>query len=887
MKQAFVTISRILMCVLCGGFMGASVYAQTNSAADSCPEPPSVIHLHYQFDWQPLDQKRLMGEFKLKCGLPSDVDWLVGMTATALNKQNVQVIGSQLSMKDDYGQVSIRLQTDKDDGQPRSVLFPVKYLEKDNKIFSYSEVTGVLREDQTLVLRYVVDDGRVRDPNSEIMVQWLRNDKIVRGATKSRYKLTAADVGTQIAVRLTMLDSRGEVQAENVVRKDGLIAMVVSPPEIRNLQIVGDAVVGKLLSLSYDYSDRNPTDAEENSEIIWLRDGYVIKGGSGPSYQIVPQDVGKRLSVQITPRNVRGETGKTSLASMQRAVEDELITLRPDILAGVEATENAEQPFEALAPELTPLDDTAQDDIQLVSDDDRAREGASINLTRGLQLSDLSPRQFTGLDLDKNDLLPQHVVDDIEAKMIGQEISLGSIKAVIEAVNEAFREEEFELSRALLPEQIITDGRLKLQLVQTTIGQIKIEDRDRMTESFVYNHLGLNEGDYISLAQLERSIRLFNAGNKSKLTTELAPGENFGETDIFVQVNEPDAIELPSFSVDNYANEVSDWRNNSATVLFNNLLGKDDETTVTYSDSGGSNSYSVLLSMPLSYKGTNFSASYAGSETKTVSGNPDTVGYRGTSNSFSLALSHPIIFEDQYSVYLSGSYGQSFNDLTQPISGDLLSESRGRKLTLSMPFSYSNGLTTVSVAPNWHIINTVTAIPPLEVWVQKFDGDVSVSQYLNERWTANLRGKFLYTRSRHMLNMPGEILSVGGPSSVRAYQPSESSGYQGYFVSGEFRTDLANWETIELPDYAPNIQPYIFVDHMLAHSQYKKSTRADYWSGYGAGVSIPSIFDVFSFDAYWSEPLDGAVHEAEKEAYDDQLIQFSLNARIPLQSKDE
>ena len=471
--------------------------------------------------------------------------------------------------------------------------------------------------------------------------------------------------------------------------------------------------------------------------------------------------------------------------------------------------------------------------------------------------------------------------------MIGQEISLGSIKAVIEAVNEAFKEQEYELSRALLPEQIITDGRLKLQLVQTTIGQIKIEDRDRMDERFVFNHLALNEGDYISLAELERSIRLYNAGNKSKLTTELAPGENFGETDIFVQVNEPEAIELPSFSVNNYANEVSDWRNNSATVLFNNLLGKDDETTVTYSDSGGSNSYSVLLSMPLSYTGTNFSASYAASQTKTVSGNPDTVGYRGTSNSFSLALSHPIVFKDQYSVYLSGSYGQSFNDLTQPITGDLLRESRGRKLTLSMPFSYSNGLTTVSFVPSWHIINTVTQIPPLEVWAQKFDGDVSVSQYLNERWTANLRGKFLYTRSRHMLNMPGEILSVGGPSSVRAYQPSESSGYQGYFVSGEFRTDLANWETIELPDDMPNIQPYIFIDHMLAHSQYKKSTRADYWSGYGAGVSIPSIFDIFSFDAYWSEPLDGAVHEQEKEAYDDQLIQFSLNARIPLQSKDE
>ena len=887
MKKAFVNITWVMICTLLVLAAGPLALAQTSAADHSCPEPPSVIHVHYQFDWQPADQKRLMSEFKLKCGLPSDVDWLVGQMATALNRQGVQVIGSQLSMRDDYGQVSIKLQTDKDDGQPRSVLFPVKYMEKDDNIFSYSEITGELREDKTLVLRYVVDDGRIRDPNSKITVQWVRNSKIVPSATKSRYKLTASDVGAQMAVRITMLDSRGVVQAERDVRTNGQVAMVVSPPQIRNLEIVGEGVVGKVVALSYDYSDRNPSDTEQNSEFVWLRDNYVIKGAGGPSYQIVPQDVGKRISVQVTPRNIRGETGKTSLVSLKRVIEDELITLRPDILAGADSSSAAEQPFEPLVPEIAPLNDTAEQDVALISDNDRARAGASINLTRGLQLTDLSPRQFTGLDLDKNELLPQQVVDDIEAKMIGQEISLGSIKAVIEAVNEAFKNEEYELSRALLPEQVISDGRLKLQLVQTTIGQIEIEDHDRMSGSFIYNHLGLREGDYISLAELERAIRLYNAGNKSKLTTELAPGENFGETDIFVQVNEPEAIELPSFSVDNYANEVSDWWNNSATVLFNNLLGKDDETTVTYSDAGGSNSYSVLLSMPLSYRGTNFSASYAASQTKTVSGNADTVGYRGSSNSFSFALSHPIVFEDQYSVYLSGSYGQSFNDLTQPITGDLLSESRGRKLTLSMPFSYSNGLTTVSFAPNWHIINTVTEIPPQEVWVQKFDGDVSVSHFLNERWTANLRGKFLYTRSRHLLNMPGEILSVGGPSSVRAYQPSESSGYQGYFVSGELRSDIANWESVNLPDEMPNIQPYIFIDHMLAHSQYKKSTRDDYWSGYGAGVSIPSIMDVFSFDAYWAEPLDGIVHEQEKEAYDDQLIQFSLNARIPLQSEEE
>ena len=134
-----------------------------------------------------------------------------------------------------------------------------------------------------------------------------------------------------------------------------------------------------------------------------------------------------------------------------------------------------------------------------------------------------------------------------------------------------------------------------------------------------------------------------------------------------------------------------------------------------------------------------------------------------------------------------------------------------------------------------------------------------------------------------MINMPSEILSVGGPSSVRAYQPAESSGYQGYFVSGELRTDLANWEDITMPDFMPSAQTYFFLDHMMAQSQYNVRSRADYWSGYGVGLQIPSIFNLLTFDVYWSEALDGDIHEEEKEFYDDEMFQFSLSARFRIE----
>ena len=89
-------------------------------------------------------------------------------------------------METEFEQAKIELATDKDDEQPRSILFPVKYFELDNSILSHAEISGIAREDEILVLRYVLDDGRIRDPNSRVVVQWFRDGQQIKGANKSR-----------------------------------------------------------------------------------------------------------------------------------------------------------------------------------------------------------------------------------------------------------------------------------------------------------------------------------------------------------------------------------------------------------------------------------------------------------------------------------------------------------------------------------------------------------------------------------------------------------------------------------------------------------------------------------------------------------------------------
>ena len=657
--------------------------------------------------------------------------------------------------------------------------------------------------------------------------------------------------------------------------------------------LTGEGVVGLPLTLTLPTPAPTTTNSQPTPKIIWYRDGYPIKGAD--QFQYIPgqNDIGKIISVMRI-----SSISDSFTLTFPRPIEDALLF---DLSPHARPPQNEftaylhDQPpnqFSGQHPDHPPAQHPNQFSDQLPDHSPRlpvltpamraAADGVPTHLTKGLYLNASAPRHLSGLFHSPSRLLPPSILDSIESHHIGAPLDLKTINALIAQINQAYMDAGFALARALLPTQTITDGRLRLELVETKIGKFIIEGAHHVDEDFIRSYFPFRSGDYIALDQLERAIRLYNANNQSQLKSSLAAGEHFGESDIFIHVTEPVFAELTNLSIDNYATEMSDWQNNALTLQLHNLLGRDDEISFSQQKASGARTYGFSYAMPLAPNGTNISASFSTGETMTKGSRAELIGYKGSARSHAVSLSTPLISTDEYALYLMAAYSASYNELTQPVTGAMLSGTRGRKFTLSLPLSYKNQTTSLAFSPAIHSINLLTAIPRQEIWAGKIDGDFTLSHFVTPRLTANLRGRFLYTDSGAMLNMPSEILSVGGPNNVRAYQPAESSGYQGFSISGEMRTDLAQWRRKKLPAAFPSIQPYIFIDHMLARSRYKQDRRDDYWSGAGIGLTIPKLLGIFSFDAYIAEPLDGDTHALEQQAYNDQFIQFSLKSRIPL-----
>ena len=923
--------------VISACFFGSNALAQASQNSEArcqtfLTEAPSHIQLIHKLQITPELQASLVAALDIQCkpeSTPENV--ILEAVDAALAQSGVPMAGLERIEDGNDRILTISVRAAIEDNQQQSLLLPVSVaLPETVSPLRLAELVGSAIEGETLQLRYLVEESSELLQNGQLQVVWLRDGKAIADASGGRYTLSAADVGANIQAEIQLLDISGQQQFALRTNNTSQIAMAEYPPEVRNITLAGDPVVGNELSVTYEFFDRNPDDREAEASFIWIRDNQVISGENEPRLTLREEDIGKKITVRIVPRASDGQTGQAVLKTLGEVVSPRAIIIaddvkpastdvpietvvavavpkpRPgDVNGGVDVQDKVEADTSVstsadsfkTSDNLIPKPSKARSlDVGEKGDDVAAKDVASgvlpkpvepptppIELTTGLTLSATGPKTVTGVSFTPTGVLSDKVLLAVSDNFRGKPISLETIRDVLEAMNAAYRDAGFELSRALLPEQHIDDGVLTIQLVDAVIGRIALENREDIKEDYVLRQLGLSPGDFIDLYALEVAIRRYNANNKSKITSELAAGSGFGETDIFIDVAEPDPIELPTISVNNYSNQISDWQAGTFSTTLNNLIGIDDELSLSFSDSNGSVSQGASLSVPLSDDGTNLTVSHTSTRTKSTSGSEDTVGYRGNSKSSGISISHPVVFTDDYSMYVSGSYGQSNADLIQPVTGVTLSKSETKKFSLGMPMSYSTGLTTISFSPVWSVINSKTVIPETNIWVQKAQADIAVAQYINPYVTANLRTKLVYSGSRHMVNMPSEGLTIGGPGSVRAYQPSESSGYQGYFVSAELRTDLANWDNMSMPDFAPNIQPYVFVDHAMAQTQYKKRIRADYWSGAGIGISIPSLFNFLTFDAYWAHPLDGDIHEAEKEAYEDELFQFSLSAKFRLQ----
>lgn len=147
-------------------------------------------------------------------------------------------------------------------------------------------VAGTVKVGQTLSAK----PGTWKPAPVKLSYQWLRNGSAIKGATKSTYKLTSADGGAKISVRVTGKKSGYLTVAKTSATKSVPRVLGTSKPKISGTKLVGSSLT----------VNRGKWTAGTTLKVQWLRNGAAIKGATKTTYKLSAADAGKRISVRVT-----------------------------------------------------------------------------------------------------------------------------------------------------------------------------------------------------------------------------------------------------------------------------------------------------------------------------------------------------------------------------------------------------------------------------------------------------------------------------------------------------------------------------------------------------------------------------------------------------------
>jgi len=392
---------------------------------------------------------------------------------------------------------------------------------------------------------------------------------------------------------------------------------------------------------------------------------------------------------------------------------------------------------------------------------------------------------------------------------LGHEVHWPELQGLLQRVNQLYRSLGIHTAAATLPEQQVKDGTVVVQLVEGTLGQVTVENNQYLDAPWVQQWVhGVTPGADLDARKLEADVARFNRVNDAKLQAALRAGQGFGQTDLVLSVQEPARTGGQVF-VDNYGYKSSGREEIGAIVRRQKLFTDGDRSLAYLMASEGSQSLSLSYNAPLKASGWRLGASASLSRTKMIAGDFKDIDVKGDGSSLALDSSWLAHSSDRFWLNLTG--GVQLSDSSNDVRGVAVSHYAITRLSLGAPFTLTGEGWQWSVNPIFASARARNKLlPEQSTSVNLFTGDSSALYRFKESAWYGL-AQLSWQVASHK-SLPGALaFSVGGPTSVRGYEPGLISGDGGVLAAAELHYD--GWAFS-----GTRTDVYGFVDTSAVHS---------------------------------------------------------------------
>ncbi len=379
--------------------------------------------------------------------------------------------------------------------------------------------------------------------------------------------------------------------------------------------------------------------------------------------------------------------------------------------------------------------------------------------------------------INDSEILTEEEIRAITDPMVGRQMSMEQLQAVIDQINELYAKKNFITARAILPPQTIADGVVQIQLVEGTVGDIIVEGNRATREEYFLKRLSLQRGDLVRLDVLEKDLSYFNATNDVQVRAEIRAGKEFGLTDVVLRAAEPAKTQVVVF-VDNGGRKETGLYRLGVNAVNNSLFGFRDTVNVGAIYAQGTLGINMAYDVPVSRRGARLVVNHDHTKTTIVSGIFEPVGIDGLSTNTGVRVSHPILAKPQ--VKLSGALGWQAKQTDNYFSGAKLQSARLQTTVLSLTGQFLHN--NQSWSGQQDITLGYVELPNKGDFLKYF-GTVTWQRALQRNGLLSIQGRLQLTNDQ--LLPFSEQLSLGGMSVARGYPEGTLIGDKGFAISAE------------------------------------------------------------------------------------------------------
>lgn len=470
-------------------------------------------------------------------------------------------------------------------------------------------------------------------------------------------------------------------------------------------------------------------------------------------------------------------------------------------------------------------------------------------------------------------MFPAQELQALAAPYTNREVTTEDLERLRTAVTLLYVQRGYVTSGAVIPDQAVTDGLIRIQVIEGALTDINIEGARWLWPSYYRRRIALSAGPPVNIYTLQERLQLLQQDPRvDRLNAELRRGISPGRNELNVRVTESRPFKgwIEFNNHQSPAVRAERWQ---ATLAHESLTGNGDRLQVTYGQSIPINNTTGVLPLinisyvlPITAYDTTLAVGYRRSDFEVVTEPFRTLGIEGHTEIFSVTLQQPVYrtLTQQVNVGVQGEYLYNKNLLLgQPFdffAGYQNGVANVAALRFLQDWTYRSQDTIVGVRSRFSVgldvLDATTNSGPVAdgryfSWVGQLQGLRRFEQYAGTQLLGRLDLQLTNDRL-----FPLEQMPVGGRYSVRGYRELSLLRDNAFLFSIEPRLPIARWLFGAREDL---LQVAPFFDYARAWSA-KDSTEAPK-SLMSVGVGLRTAFlpkNQGYFELYWGYRLRGA-----------------------------